>query len=103
MMDRAAGAELQRVHETSSHVRTVSTNTSIATVAIGRHPRTNSVNDPGSGGSGHAARLREHLTPEEYTCLADEHALAPEALRAACVRLRAELAAITTYIPATVV
>ena len=103
MMERAAGAELQRVHETSSHARTTSTNTSIATVPIGRHPRTNSVNDPGSGGSALAARLREHLTPEEYTYLADERALAPEALRAACVRLRAELAAISTYIPSTVV
>ncbi|HET9221725.1 MAG TPA: adenylate/guanylate cyclase domain-containing protein, partial [Roseiflexaceae bacterium] len=54
-------------------------------------------------GNSLAARLRDHLAPELLDRLTHTGALPPDVVAAECTRLRADLAAIATYIPSTVV
>src|SRR3954454_13275493 len=69
---------------------------------IARYARTD-VNISNTAGSTLAARLHDHLAPELIARLTTEGRLPPEVLAAECRRLRAELAAIATYIPSPVV
>lgn len=61
------------------------------------------MSDIGINGHALAARLGEHFLPDEQAALAADPALAPAIIAAACLRLRGELAAMTTYLPATIV
>ncbi|MFL5804433.1 MAG: tetratricopeptide repeat protein [Roseiflexaceae bacterium] len=54
-------------------------------------------------GNSFADRLRDHLAPELLARLSAEGVLPPEIIAAECARLRADLAAIATYIPSAIV
>jgi class 3 adenylate cyclase/predicted ATPase len=67
-----------------------------------RYARTD-VSSSNTAGNSLAARLRDHLAPELISRLASAGALPPDVVQVECDRLRADLAAIATYIPSTVV
>src|SRR5262245_34445885 len=68
----------------------------------GRYIRTNAVTALPSNG-GPAAHLRDHLAPELYARLIGTGALPEDVVAGERTRLRAELGAIATYIPSTLV
>lgn len=104
MMDLTATAESQRVQELVLRSHPSSQLTYRAAPAhIGPLARTDSVNDSASAGNSPFARLRDHLTAEQHAWLAAGQPLSPAALDDACARMRAELAAIASYIPSTIV
>src|SRR5690349_11430652 len=69
----------------------------------GRYTRTNAVTALPSNGGPAASHLRDHLAPELYAQILSAGALPDDVVRAESERLRAELGAIATYIPSTLV
>jgi class 3 adenylate cyclase/tetratricopeptide (TPR) repeat protein len=102
-MKRAAVAETQLIHELARSVWAPAPSGCRAEAArITRYARID-VSSSDIDGNSLAARLRDHLAPELLDRLTNAGALPPDVVAAECARLRADLAAIATYIPSTVV
>src|SRR5690349_9369283 len=69
----------------------------------GRDTRTDAVPGLDPAGRRDTGNLRDHLAPELYAQLSSAGSLPADVVRAECMRLRAELAAIATYIPSALV
>src|SRR5689334_22816461 len=69
----------------------------------GRYTRTNAVTALPSNSGLAAGHLRDHLAPDLYAHLVNAGTLPDDVVRAERDRLRAELGAIATYIPSTLV
>jgi predicted ATPase/class 3 adenylate cyclase len=103
-MEPAAIAASQRVTKMSLCACARSCHACRAVPApIARFARTDAVNDSANAGNLAADRLRGHLQPDLLARLAATGTLPPPELRAACVRMRSELAALATYIPPVIV
>src|SRR5436190_16717284 len=104
-MQRAAIVEAQAVPETSMRSSIPSLlphGCRAETARIGRYARID-VNSSDTADNSLDVRLRDHLAPELYTRLTTEGALPAAVVKAECLRLRGDLAAIATYLPSTVV
>src|SRR5262245_21970341 len=101
-MKCAAVAEPQLVHEAYGAWPPAPSGYRAEAARIARYARTD-VSFSDTDGNSLATRLRDHLAPELLDRLTSAGALPPDVVRAECMRLRADLAAIATYIPSAVV
>src|SRR5262245_30056193 len=101
-MKCAAVAEPQLIHEASGASAPATMGYRAEAARIARYARID-VSFSDTDGNSLAARLRDHLAPELLDRLTNTGALPPEVIAAECTRLRADLAAIATYIPSTIV
>src|SRR5262245_58650846 len=98
-MKHAAVAELQPVPELPQRWWAPAYHRYCAATARGARYTGTDVSTSETVGNSFADRLRDHLAPELLARLIAEGLLPPEIIAAECARLRAELAAVATYIP----